>query len=539
MATNIELNAKIDTANSAQSLGELKKSLKELISLQGQVGAGTEDFKKLQKAINDTEGKLGDLNDSFNTLKGSGVERLNGSLGLLKEGFLSVDPGKIGIAFKGLGAAMSAIPIFLLIEGLKYLYDNFEKITKLFGIGVRESDKVAASLERQKKSNEALYTVEENRIKIMQAEGRSVYDILKAQKELNNQKIQDAKNDIELQKLKIREILLNDDITESLQRKGAAIQRAMGNDKIADLIEAQIHANKLKRTVEISDAIRTDLITINNLQTESKVAEINAEKKHTEDLKKVHEDRIKNWADLEKQLSDARLGSAQADKENRKLINDDIAAEEKAKQDALIQAANDEYNMLVDQAAKKKALAEASLNAERFLADQRMGIANELVNGLASLGIKNKAVANAIFIVQKALAVAGVVIDTQKEIAGYYANPTWSLLPDGGISVKTAAATGAKIRAAIRIGTIAATTFAKFLGGGSANLGSTGGGGGGGQSISPGASIAPPVPQSTAFNPATVGQVGGVGAQKVVLVEHDVTRAQKKVKVIESQATFG
>src|SRR6187549_2341985 len=98
--TTIELQTKIDTANSAQSLGGITKSLKELISLQSQVGANSAEFKKLSKAINDTEGKLGDLKDSFNTLRGSGVERLNASFGLLREGVSNLDTEKVGIAFK-------------------------------------------------------------------------------------------------------------------------------------------------------------------------------------------------------------------------------------------------------------------------------------------------------------------------------------------------------------------------------------------------------------------------------------------------------
>mgnify|MGYP003331713114 CR=1 FL=1 len=39
------------------------------------------------KAINETEGKLMDVNESFKTLTGSGVERTESSLSLLKEGF--------------------------------------------------------------------------------------------------------------------------------------------------------------------------------------------------------------------------------------------------------------------------------------------------------------------------------------------------------------------------------------------------------------------------------------------------------------------
>ena len=128
MATEIQLETAINTANSAKSLRELSKSLRELVALQGQIGEGGADFKKLQKAINDTEGRVGDLNDSFGTLRGSGIERVNASLSLFREGLANADTSKLELGLRGIGAAMKAIPIFLLIEGLKYVYENFDKV---------------------------------------------------------------------------------------------------------------------------------------------------------------------------------------------------------------------------------------------------------------------------------------------------------------------------------------------------------------------------------------------------------------------------
>jgi hypothetical protein len=66
-------------------------------------------------------------------------------------------------------------------------------------------------------------------------------------------------------------------------------------------------------------------------------------------------------------------------------------------------------------------------------------------------------------------------VNTQKEISAYASNPTWSLLPDGGAALKTAAIAGAKIRAATSIGTIVATSIGKFMNGGGG--GTVGGGG--------------------------------------------------------------
>lgn len=160
MPTEIEIDTIINTDRSDQNLRGLNKGLKELISLQSQVAAGSDQFKRLQKAINDTEGKIGDLKDSFRTLQGSGVERVNSSLGLLREGFLNADPEKLSIAMEGLGSAMKAIPIFLLIQAAGYLYENWEKLTAIFS---RSAQQIKLNEEALKNLNEQ---VEINRTKI-------------------------------------------------------------------------------------------------------------------------------------------------------------------------------------------------------------------------------------------------------------------------------------------------------------------------------------------------------------------------------------
>src|SRR3972149_4471811 len=126
---NIRINTAISDAGSAKSLQDLKKSMRELQGLTLQVGEGSEGFKKLNQAVADGREKIDDLNKSVGTLRGSGVERLSSSFGVLKEGIAGADMGKISIGMKGLGAAMSALPIFLIIEGLKMIWDNLDKVT--------------------------------------------------------------------------------------------------------------------------------------------------------------------------------------------------------------------------------------------------------------------------------------------------------------------------------------------------------------------------------------------------------------------------
>ena len=216
MATEIQLDTAINTANSAKSLRELGKSLKELVSLQSQIGEGTVGFKKLQQAINDTEGKVGDLQDSFSTLRGSGVERVNSSLSLFKEGLTSVDPTKLSIAMEGLGAAMKAIPIFLLIEGAKLLYENWDKLVTIFSDSAKQAKenedalrKLNIQIDIQNTSIDRNILLQQNQLdelKKQEAPLTSIIDKLKEINALKQSKLQGEiqKTDKEMQNLLVR-----------------------------------------------------------------------------------------------------------------------------------------------------------------------------------------------------------------------------------------------------------------------------------------------------------------------------------------------
>jgi hypothetical protein len=133
-----------------------------------------------------------------------------------------------------------------------------------------------------------------------------------------------------------------------------------------------------------------------------------------------------------------------------------------------------------DDLAREKQLAADKLAAEQALMDAKFNLASASVNLLGTLFAKNKKAADIAFALDKALAIAQVVVSTQREIATYNAHPLWSLAPDGGATIKIPAILGAKIRAAASIATIAGTTIGKFMGGGSAPSGGSGGAGGGG-----------------------------------------------------------
>lgn len=107
-------------------------SLKQLrLDLKAAQSAALNGDGKAAERVAELKDKIDDLKDSTQSLQGSGVERLNTSIGLLTEGFANFDTDKVKTGFKGIGAAMSAIPIVLLIEGVKLLIDNFDKVKEV------------------------------------------------------------------------------------------------------------------------------------------------------------------------------------------------------------------------------------------------------------------------------------------------------------------------------------------------------------------------------------------------------------------------
>ena len=108
---------------------DLKKEIRAAKDDLLKFAEGSEDFKRVQQNVTKLQTSLKDLGDTAK-IQGSGVERLQQSFNLLGEGFLTGDLEKGKVALTGLGQAMGAIPIFLLIQGFTSLINNFESLRK-------------------------------------------------------------------------------------------------------------------------------------------------------------------------------------------------------------------------------------------------------------------------------------------------------------------------------------------------------------------------------------------------------------------------
>jgi hypothetical protein len=212
---------------------------------------------------------------------------------------------------------------------------------------------------------------------------------------------------------------------------------------------------------------------------------------------------------------------------NLKLVD-----EEKIKQDKLTELSMQGHKtrLLFTEEYKN-----AVIQAENQLYDARWSLANASADLLGVLFQKNQKAADVAFVLQKALAIGQIVVDTQREIAGYYANPTWKLSPDGGIALATAASAGAKIRAAAGIATVVGTTIGKFMGGGSASVGGSTGGGGIGSGSMGG---------TTAPSPANFAFLGNQPGQQqpplqAYVVSSQVSSNLEAQQLIQNQSKLG
>ena len=186
--------------------------------------------------------------------------------------------------------------------------------------------------------------------------------------------------------------------------------------------------------------------------------------------------------------------------------------------------------------ADNEAFRKSELEAEISLQNAKFEAVSAGLNLLSSLAGQNEKIANAIFVIDKALAIAKIVVDTQREIAGYYASN--SALGPAGVALATKLALVAKIRAGIGIASIAGTTIAKFKGGGAAGGAVGGSAGGSAPSVSAAAPLQPPQPQTTTLSTQSINALGNQ-ATRAYVVESDVTSSQERMAAIQQRARFG
>jgi len=327
----------VDEAN---TLKDLKAQIKEYtaLSIQGYEGAN--------EKLAELKDKLADVQDATKTFTGSGVERLNASMGLLTESIQNFDGDKFKTALEGIGGAMKVIPIFLIIEGIKLLIENFDEAVKFLQSFTDESKdvkrlekalaEVTRESEKQKVALQGLVDVGNAQIELLKAQGASYDKIIGKEKEVFNSKLQLIRVEAEQIKAsalanvaKLKEIQANDSVTEGIKRLAGEYQRLNGNNILADQIDKQIAEDKKKRSKELTDALAEDQNKLTKLQSDLQVLLIENKTKEIETGKERRE-KARELQDFLRQLSIDAIKD-EKDRQVNQLIFDEEVAKREAK----------------------------------------------------------------------------------------------------------------------------------------------------------------------------------------------------------------
>jgi len=274
---------------------------------------------------------------------------------LLTQGFADFDAEKVKTGFKGIGAAMSAIPLILLIEGVKALIENFDVVVKFakeltgsFSAAEKNVRALTKSTEENLIVNKNLIAAYDNQIALLTAQGASEKNIIEIKKKKIQVQIAEAEDIVRLNSAKAAEILLNDSISDSIQRVTISLMRKIGQDEAADKLEATIAFSKKERIKEELKAIQDAQIGIQASKTALLVLDLDYNKKQVEAYKKTIEDK--------KKITDENLKlSEQAYNESLAYIDaqDKMYAEQQAQRDQSyidsLQYVEDETKRIKDQ----------------------------------------------------------------------------------------------------------------------------------------------------------------------------------------------
>lgn len=374
----IEIEKKIPSLFQERIKGAIDESnaLKQLkADLKAAQSAALNGDGAAAKKVAELKDKIDDLKDSTKSLQGSGVEKLNTSIGLLTEGFSNFDADKVKTGFKGIGAAMSAIPIILIIEGIKALIENFDVVVKFaknmtdsFSDTERAVKALTLSTEKDTVANKALISQYDNEIKLLQAKGGSEKELTELKKKKLLVELAELQNSVRLRYAKVQEVIANDDISEYLLRASIAAAKKIGADKLAEQGEKELAKQKKERYQEDLTAFRDAATQVSQAKTDLLVLDIEYNKKQVESAKEKNKEILESEKD--RQAREADIMNAQIDKEEE-LVRQSIQRQKDA--DAMLLELEQQLINGLNEADKQRYIDNVALADAKLLDVKRNG----------------------------------------------------------------------------------------------------------------------------------------------------------------------
>lgn len=421
-------------------IDSIGKATKALRALKGEALSGSEAAKK---AYADLKDKIEDVNDATNTLKGSGVEKLNNSFRLLSDGFSNFDGDKIKTAFQGIGAAMKAIPIFLLIEGIRLVAENFPAIISAVKdfIGVTSESEQAVKrlndeLESQKENLDAIAfqyqraavlsaaagAKQSEVTKLLIADGEARLNALKEEEKTLYALLEVTQKSGENSDEVFKKISENEKNYSNLLTNTAKLYIDLENQKAAEQQKISDESDK-KRKAAAENRVKENKHLIDEILKAEAVGD-EFRKQQLED-QKAYDQSLIDSNELFKQLSAEQNATEQRNADERIKLNEQVAASKITNEKNAFQGAKD--------------LSEAFLNFQLAKADGDVAKQNEL--------------AKKAFQLNKALQLAQGGLEAYRSVLSTYA------ATPGGVIAKTVAASIAGAASAAMLLKIASVKF--------------------------------------------------------------------------------
>jgi hypothetical protein len=547
MADTLNLQANL-TGNAVQSVGSLKKELREATAqvalLSDKFGATSQQAVEAAKRAAELRDRIGDakaLTEAFNP--DAKFKALSASLSGVAGGFAAVQ-GAIGLfggqskeLEKQLLKVQSALALSQGLQAIGEAVDSFKNLATV----IRTQVVTAFSTLKGAIASTGIGA-------LVVGIGVLIYKFQKLQEETAKAEEAQKKYNEQAAAAAKESLTFYDKFIDS-QVKVLTLRA-----KIAGQSEEQIARIEIKglqdrlafRKKQYEELLKTDLkaaaeLNEQNIELENQIEVIRLNLRLTAANKE--KERIKKDNEYAKTLRDKVIADKIKETQDELDLQAYLVDQKKKKEQEYTDFLIAQGEIKADQTEAEVQLQKYLVDRDRQLKDQQIAAEYQLQDakfqavsaGLALLGTlvsKNEKLQNALFIADRALAIAKVIIDTQREISGYFAAN--ALAGPAGLPFTATMVAAAKIRAAASIATIAATTIAKFKGGGT-NAGSNFG-----PSIATFNANSPIQPQAnlTGLNQATINALGNQ-AVRAYVVETDITTNQKRIEAIKQKARFG
>jgi len=374
---------------SIESIKDLKNAIKaardEQVKMASSFGEGSKEYLDASKKLSGLKDRVDDLNDSTQSLKGTGVEQLTQGFAQMKEGIMNLDFDKVKTGFaamkSGIGAFATSAKTAL--QGVKgaLLATGIGALVVALGVIVAYWDDIKGAIDgvttAQKKLNEAAaenLAVEQDKLKSLEASDNLLKLQGKSEKEILEIKIAQLDAVYEAQEAQLLMTLQTQIAQVEAEKRNKAILSGMLEwvNKPMELIFSGI--DRISKMLGL------------NLETANIIKKANAEAGTSEDAekeaarKKELDATIQQLKDLQSKRAGYQIAIKKIDDDaaNTKIENQKKAdAEKKANDEKALQEQLRIYNEMAD---RENAMIDAQEAREKKLKDYRLALNKQMLD---------------------------------------------------------------------------------------------------------------------------------------------------------------